>query len=428
MTKCVTPSRTALFVALTVVRSAYAEERENFVWVPERKGDTAIIRMLAFDCAGPPHFPSPLRSFRLTQDGDAGGASKATLTVLNDREGGFYELQASNLSPGERYKYTLNGYISGSFRALPREDASITFLAAGNTYDEKRHMEVAKAMGSVDADVVIHTGNYADDHYRWRGYFSIAEYFGSHREVLGAIGYRELREPLFLDDYVRLFGPSGADRSDADSLRRALVRSERVGHVAFFFFGELDGDGFAKDLTRLSELMAASLKDHSVRWRIAVMPQIPLSEGLDAGTPNGLRLSELLAASKVDLVLSSQSLVYERSVRRGIRTIMTGGVKPTVDVDAGSPALFSPFLIARTDRDQLTLEAKQVNGELIERCTIQKTRPGFVCDGENTGAAPPLNPIAPSGGPWKTNGMMGFAASATLLGVALGLRKRLRRR
>jgi hypothetical protein len=152
------------------------------------------------------------------------------------------------------------------------------------------------------------------------------------------------------------------------------------------------------------------------------------------------RVPELLAAHKVDLILSGHDHLYERGQSSTLKYIVTGGAGSPLyevvrDLTQNRKAVAAHHFVQITTRgDTLTVDAWRPDGTAIDHCGFKRGG-DWDCDAQATHAAAPSSPTPPAGAggsspasivpPPSTRGVYWWLAGLTLpaAGAAWAVRR-----
>jgi hypothetical protein len=384
----------------------------------------------------------------------------AQARVFGDQKtNAFHEVLATGLEPATRYVYAVRDgtgkLASGRFTTAPRPDAGapVKFLVYGDDRtDPTAHRAIVRAMTSAQADFLVNTGDLVEDGGSaddWQSFFEAEAPLLAEHAVFVSIGNHELYDDAAGANFARYFGhadPGGAARP---------YGTTRLSTVRFFFLNGMDDWDSGDERQWLERALASADAEAGLAWRIAVVHQGPWSAGPHGGNEKLLRahVPELLAAHKVDLVLSGHDHIYERGDAGALKYVVSGGggaplyrVAQTVETTRRAEASYH-FVEITTAADALRLVAHRLDGSVIEACGLPKAGP-WDCDpfpwkspraaAAATPATPaPQPPTAPAaaatssrcgcelpGGPGSP---AAFAALGGVVNLALALLRRLRR-
>jgi hypothetical protein len=252
----------------------------------------------------------------------------APLRVVQSASAAWHLLRVESLSPSRRYRYTLDcpdlSRFAGEFStAPPIGDPRPLLLAvfgdeqASPNNDSVSSRSIVQAVLAEAPDLVVGTGDLVgeggskDD---WRELSKTHQPLWSQLLYLPALGNHEL-----LGDY------------DGSFFRRLLPQAEsRFYAVRYGFLQLIFLDGNQPGSQPQTHFLATQLKstqgDKSVRARIVVLHQPPLSVGLHCGTSGSMHeWMHIFEKYRVDAVLAGHDHAYERLERNGVPYFVTGG-------------------------------------------------------------------------------------------------------
>ncbi|HEX3772401.1 MAG TPA: metallophosphoesterase [Polyangiaceae bacterium] len=319
-------------------------------------------------------------------------------------------VHCDGLAVGTRYAYAL--LVAGApvarghlVTAPPAAStAPQTFIVYGDDRtDDDAHAAVVRAMIGVPADFLVNTGDMVADGgsaANWATFFAIERDLLRERPLFAAIGNHELYDDAAGANFARYFGFEGADGAPHP------YGTLRFGAVRFFFLNGVNDFAGGPERAWLERALASADGEPGLIWRIAVVHQGPWSSGphgpnarlVAAGVP------QLLAAHRVDLVLSGHDHLYERGDAGALKYIVTGGggapvyrdIHPTATTRKVEPV--HHFVEVTTTPDVLRIVAIRADGTTLDRCGFAKGGP-WDCD------APAISAPAPppaSAGPGRS--------------------------
>jgi tRNA (guanine-N(7)-)-methyltransferase len=381
----------ALILAATLGWSKVAQAEARIVKGPYLTGlsDSSVDVRFELDRGSP-------ASLTVVRESDAG--SRGLVFSVRD-SGGMQFARAAGLEAATRYAYSVRvgGAVSGEghFTTAPGRDSSapINFLVYGDDRsDPTAHAVVVRAMAQLPCDFLVNTGDVVEDGSSaedWQSFFDVEGALLRDHPIFVAIGNHELYGDLAGAGFARYLG-----FMDAAGVPH-LYGTVRLGFVRFFFLnathdwksGE-ERDWLVRELTR------ADAEDGLV-WRIAVTHDGPWSSGPHGGSErlNAAHVPELLAAHRIDLVLSGHDHIYVRGSAGELKYIVSGGggaplypIRPDDPTARKAEATYH-FVEINATADALRISARRPDGTVFDRCGFGKSRP-WDCD-------PP--PASPSG-------------------------------
>jgi hypothetical protein len=245
----------------------------------------------------------------------------------------------------------------------------------------------------------------------WQTFFDIEAPLLRERPLFVSIGNHELFEDAAGASFSRYFGFTGD--ADAGTLAH-LFGTLRWGSARLFFLNAFHDWRSGDERDWLERTLARADTEAGLVWRIAVVHHGPWSAGPHG--PNAkivaAGLVDLLAAHKLDLVLSGHDHIYERgeaSVGSGgkpgtsMKYVVSGGggaplyrvVQPLGSTRKAEASLH--FVEAHVTADAIRINAKRVDGSLLEQCGFKKGA-SWDCDTPAPAAAavPAPSPATPS--------------------------------
>jgi predicted phosphodiesterase len=309
--------------------------------------------------------------------------------VENKDARALHSFTLQGLEPEKRYAFTA-GEAKGSFVTAPKNDstAPFTFLLYGdNRSDPTSHAAVVRAMLQVPSDFLVHTGDFVADGGSledWATFFTIEQPLLKDRALFSCVGNHELFDKAGVL-YTRYFGVPSAPK---------LYGTSRWGSVRFFYLNAFHDWKSGEEREWLEKELAVAKDEAGLAWRIAVMHQGIFAAGPHGGskTLHDGKIGELLAKNKVDLVLAGHDHIYER----GDVKMPEGSIKYLVSGGGGAPLYrvvnkhaymekaeaTHHFVEITVAREKIAMVPKRIDGTAIERCAIERGKPGWVCEGE----------------------------------------------
>jgi 3',5'-cyclic AMP phosphodiesterase CpdA len=316
--------------------------------------------------------PSPPRSF---QD------AAATL----------HSFRVTGLEAAAQYSYVVRvatGAIAkGRFTTAskPNSGATVRFLVYGDTRsDPAAHTALVGALASIPSDFLVNTGDLVQDGASatdWQSFFDAESPLLCQRPIFACIGNHELYNDAAGANFARYFGFVDND------LQVHPYGTVRIGSVRFFFLSGSYDWGSGSDRQWLEGALAAADDEAGVAWRIAVVHHGPWSSG-----PHGpneslveARIPELLAAHKIDLVLSGHDHIYERGNSGMVKYIISGGGgaplypvgQPLSTTRKAEAAHHFVEVVAKPDG--IGIVAHRQDGSVMDECGFAKSGP-WDCD------------------------------------------------
>ncbi len=382
-------------------------------WVQRVTSDSAVVRVEV-----DPPSPVTLELGFGLPDGDGGSS-----TIESPEPRSLHAIPVTGLKPGTRYAYSVRAGAASKYAAFvtapPDEgDTPFRFLVYGdNRTDNAAHAAVVRAMVPVASDFLVHTGDFVEDGAspaQWQKFFDIEAPLLGARCLFSCVGNHELTDGAGIE-YARYFGPTdpppGAAPAHADQRAPAATRPEhldgtfRWGNTRFFLINGMVSYSGTIDRSWLEKALQDADDEKGLRWRVVVV-----HHGLWSSGPHGnnVRLHDagvvqLLAAHKVDLVISGHDHVYERGWSDGLAYLVSGGGgAPTYKIKSQLPQArklesVRHFVEVSVSSSAMQLVATRVDGSTIERCALSKQVGGWDCDGA-------LEPAAASGSTPEASG------------------------
>jgi hypothetical protein len=322
------------------------------------------------------------------------GGSPEALEFSDRKLDAFHVVSASGLAPATRYSYVVRvGGVTlgtGHFSTGPTPDggAPITFLVYGDDRtDPSAHQLVVRAMATTPSDVLVNTGDLVEDGASaldWQSFFDAESSLLRDRAVFVAIGNHELYDDAAGANFAHYFGLAGATAGTGGAQPYGSVR---LGGVRFFFLNGMHDWDSGDERQWLEHELAGADAEPGLGWRVVVVHHGPWSAGPHGGNSKLLdaHVPELLAAHKVDLILSGHDHIYERGDAGPLKYIISGGGGAPLYRVAGPTATTRKaeatyhFVEIRASTDALRVVAHRLDGSVIETCGVLKQRP-WDCD------------------------------------------------
>jgi hypothetical protein len=305
----------------------------------------------------------------------------------------FHAVSAAGLEAGVHYVYSVrSGAVTvgkGQFATAPApaSGAPLRFLVYGDDRtDPAAHRAIVRAMAATPSDFLVNTGDLVEDGGSsddWQSFFDAEAPLLSDRAVFVAIGNHELYDDAAGANFARYFG-------HADAMGAGAVQpygTARLASVRFFFLAGIHDWGSGDERQWLERELAKADGESGLVWRIVVVHQGPWSAGPHGGNGRLLqaRVPDLLAAHKVDLVLSGHDHIYERGDARILKYVISGGggaplyrVAQPMETTRKAEASYH-FVEITAAADALRVVAHRLDGSIIETCGLAKDRP-WDCD------------------------------------------------
>lgn len=352
---------------------------------------------------------------------------------------------------------TVVGEAEFKTSAPPEANAGTHFIVYGDDRsDVDAHAGVVRLMSQIPSDFLVNTGDVVADGASasdWQSFFDVEARLLRQHPLFLCIGNHELYDDESGANFARYFGfpgPGGVLKP---------YGTERMGDVRFFFLNGMHDWSGGEERDWLEKELAHADAEPGLAWRIAVVHHGPWSSGPHG--PNArlvaAHIPELLAAHKVDLVISGHDHIYERGDAGSIKYLVSGGGgAPVYPLGPATPTTRKAessyhFIEVTTTPTALRIVSHRADGSIIERCGFGKGSP-WDCDTNTPPAStkpwatakPPADPPAPAapaakssskcsvavagaGGAEGARGLAGFlfpGILAGLAGLALARRRR----
>jgi len=350
---------------------------------------------------------------RVVRDDGAGGAK----TFTSSNVSGVQLARVTGLEAATRYGYSVQaGAVAvgaGHFFTAQAQGSTVptTFLVYGDDRtDDAAHAAIALAMAGVPSDFLVQTGDmvaYGGSDQEWQRFFDIERSLLVDRPIFAAIGNHELVDDAAGAAFARYFAAfdPAAGRAPPPPYSTA-----RVGNVRLFLLNTMREWQGSEERAWLDRALAQSDAEGDAVWRIAVMHHGPWSAGPHGPNKQLLEahVPELLAAHKIDLLLAGHDHDYERGDAQ-LKYIVSGGggaplypAHPTATTRKVESV--HHFVAVTAEARVLRIEARRVDGSVIERCAFSRGGP-WDCDAAASPDASPTGgdaghtPAAPSSAP-----------------------------
>ncbi|HEX8792366.1 MAG TPA: metallophosphoesterase [Polyangiaceae bacterium] len=327
--------------------------------------------------------------------------------VVDGTSGAMHVLHLTGLDAGKPYVAAVSfGPTAGPVAAevdfrtsVPADpNAGTHFIVYGDDRsDPEAHAAIVRLMAQVPADFLINTGDIVADGASssdWQSFFDVEAPLLRDHPLFLCIGNHELYDDEAGSNFARYFGfagPGGAPRP---------YGTERVNDVRFFFLNGMHDWSSGEERDWLEHALTSADAEPGLVWRVAVVHHGPWSSGphgpnrrlVDAHVP------ELLAAHKVDLLLSGHDHIYERGDAGGTKYLISGGGgAPVYKLGPPTPTTRKAesayhFIEVTTTGNDLRIVTRRGDGSTLERCGFAKDKP-WDCD------APPPAPHAAAAAP-----------------------------
>jgi predicted phosphodiesterase len=276
------------------------------------------------------------------------------------RVGRRHAVALAGLDPGSTYHYRVEGVggssSTGSFRtASVGEDSSFNFAVVGDSGSGgKGQLAVAKLLGRLGPDLILHTGDVVypageERHYDRR-------FFAPYRHLIQTV-------PIF---------PVLGNHDVRKGNGAAFLENFRPPLDSELYYGDKGGSP-EEQKAFLEEDLAATRK----RWKIAFLHRSPYGSSRHGGDEKVRQdLEPIFARHKVDLVFSGHDHVYERTVpiRGATYVVSGGGGRRLYRAGKSKRTAFSKSahhaVLVRVDGGHLLLEAVEAGGTVIDRLDL----------------------------------------------------------
>jgi hypothetical protein len=328
--------------------------------------------------------PGPA-SVEVRPDPPSPGGKKAPLVLRDASAVAMHVVPVAGLEPATRYLYRVEAGTlvldEGHFMTAPRRGsgAPVSFLVYGDCRsDAAAHGAVMRAMAQYPSDFIVNTGDLVErgnSAENWEELFDLEAEILRDRPILAAVGNHELFGDPAGTTFLRYFGmpdPAGG--------QARLYGTMRYGDVRFFVLNGRSEWASGDQRRWLEEELAKADAEEGLAWRMVLVHDGPWSVG-----PHGpnlalleARVPELLAAHKVDLILSGHDHLYERGQSSTLKYIVTGGAGAPLyevvrDLTQNRKALALHHFVQVTTRgDALTVDAWRPDGTAIDHCGFKR--------------------------------------------------------
>jgi hypothetical protein len=320
----------------------------------------------------------------------------------------MHVMPVTGLTPATRYEYQVrSGALvldDGHFTTAPRPDsgAPLTFLVYGDCRtDAAAHASVVREMAKFPADLLVNTGDFVErggSSEDWEKLFDLEADLLRDHSIISAIGNHELAGDPSGSAFLRYFGVT-----DGAGGPPRLYGTMRLSNVRFFVLnGRHDWHAGSSNEERpwLEAELAKADAEEGLAWRVVVVHDGPWSVGPHG--PNEFfleaRLPELLAAHKVDLIVSGHDHLYERGQSGTLKYLVSGGAGAPLydvvrDLNTNRKAVAAYHFIEVTTRgDTLGITAWKPDGTNLETCSFKRGGGDWDCDPPRVAAVRPTGP------------------------------------
>jgi hypothetical protein len=343
---------------------------------------------------------------------------------LTGLEAGKPYIAAVSLGPGAG---PVVGEADFKTSTLPEMNVGTHFMVYGDDRsDPDAHAGVVRLMAQIPFDFLVNTGDIVADGASssdWQSFFDVEAPILREHPIFLCIGNHELYDDEAGANFARYFGfpgPGGVPKP---------YGTERVGDVRFFFLNGMHDWSSGEERDWLERELSRADAEPGLVWRVAVVHHGPWSSGPHGANKRLVEahVPELLAAHKVDLLLSGHDHIYERGDAGGTKYLISGGGGAPV-YKLGPPAPTTRkaessyhFVEVTTTATDLRIVAHRADGSILERCGFTKDKP-WDCDTAPPPARPaPAAPQPPAdtGAPAKSASRCSVAAAGAPGGGAL---------
>jgi acid phosphatase type 7 len=298
------------------------------------------------------------------------------------RVGRRHAVTLAGLDPGSTYHYRVEGVggssSTGSFRtASVGEDSSFNFAVVGDSGSGgKGQLAVAKLLGRLGPDLILHTGDVVypageERHYD-RRFFAPYRHLIKTVPIFPVLGNHDVRKgngAAFLENFRP---PLDSPRSTKRYYSFDWGGAHFVALDSELYYGDKGGSP-EEQKAFLEEDLAATRK----RWKIAFLHRSPYGSSRHGGDEKVRQdLEPIFARHKVDLVFSGHDHVYERTVpiRGATYVVSGGGGRRLYRAGKSKRTAFSKSahhaVLVRVDGGHLLLEAVEAGGTVIDRLDL----------------------------------------------------------
>lgn len=321
----------------------------------------------------------------------------------------FHAVRIDGLSPATAYRYRVlagdaaTASDEGRFTTAPSDARPFKFVVYGDSRsDPAAHLAVTRALESVSADFLVHTGDMVamgDEEDDWRGFFEAENKLLRDRCVFAAIGNHELagEKGVGAATFLRYF----ASADEGGKERPKLYGTFRWSNTRFFLLNAMDS-WTGEDRVWLKEELDRAANEPGLVHRFAVLHHGPHSSGPHGGNKrlhdNGVMT--IFKEGKVDLIIAGHDHAYERGTGEGVKYIVSGGAgaplypKKRTQPETAIYESVHHFTQISVDGDKVELIATRASGSVIERCAFTGSGP-WDCD-KVSGLGPQPGPAATS--------------------------------
>jgi 3',5'-cyclic AMP phosphodiesterase CpdA len=312
------------------------------------------------------------------------GPDRATVAwVLEFTEGGKSVLHAqkltiSGLTPGKTYHYDVLGKDEGKgyFKSAPDGASRFRFAIFGDTRSRHEvHQNVVNALAKAEPDFVLHTGDLVADGSKteqWPVFFGIERDLLRKTAFFPALGNHERNDPRFYE-FFDIEKPYYSFRWGGAYF---VVLNSDLGNMAG---NEEDRKAFWTEQSRWLEAELVKSQEAGFRFVVFHHPPITAVKRRQGEKHPVQEWMPLLEKYKVTAVFNGHDHNYQHHIKNGVHYIVTGGGgAPLYEVDSPVPGVtqavekIEHFVIIEVDGREARLEAKALDGRLIERIDFKR--------------------------------------------------------
>src|SRR5215204_7653307 len=288
----------------------------------------------------------------------------------------------AGLDPGSTYHYRVEGVggssSTGSFRtASVGEDSSFNFAVVGDSGSGgKGQLTVAKLLGRLGPDLILHTGDVVypageERHYDLR-FFAPYEDIIKEVPVFPVLGNHDVRTGNGAAFFENFHPPLGSPGSTKRYYSFDWGDTHFVALDSELYHGDR-GSNPEEQRDFLERDLATTRK----RWKVAFLHRSPYGSSRHGGDEKVREdLEPLFVKHGVDLVFSGHDHVYERTVPiRGVTYVVSGGGGRRLypagngELTASSVSAHHAVLV-RISGSRLLLETLEVGGKVVDRLEL----------------------------------------------------------
>ncbi len=288
----------------------------------------------------------------------------------------------TGLDPGATYYYRVRGAgeaaARGSFRTAPvGDDSHFSFAVVGDSGSGgKGQLAVAKLLGHLEPDLILHTGDVVyptgeERHYD-RRFFAPYRHLIKTVPVFPVLGNHDVRKGhagAFLENF---HPPLDSPHSTKRYYSFDWGNTHFVALDSELYYGDR-GSSPEEQKDFLEQDLPATGK----RWRVVFLHRSPYSSSRHGGDQKVREdLEPLFVKYGVDLVFGGHDHVYERTVPiRGVTYVVSGGGGRRLyrtgksEWTAFSKSAHHAVLV-RVDGGRLSLEAVEADGAVVDRMEL----------------------------------------------------------